>query len=311
MSVEPTQVIGVRGVSGVILGVVAILALAGVTAPAAAQPPRPDLAVVAVSKPPATAAPGHSFDVTDTVENRSATAAGPSTTRYYLSFDPVRTLGDKLLTGSRGVPGLAPREASTGTASVTIPLNTLAGIFFLLACADDRSVVTESHETNNCRASTTPIEVARPDLVVTAVSDPPRIAAPGDSFAVTDTVENRGRSTAGASTTRFYLSIDPVRSGADKPLAGILAVPGLEPRRSSTGTVTVTIPSEIAPGKYFLLVCADDARAVPEGNEANNCLASSKLLIVGAIDRRREPRQTRGPGQTLKDGGGAGRRSAL
>jgi subtilase family serine protease len=269
--------IGMRETSGVILAVVG-LALAGVTA--AAQPLRPDLMVTAVSNPPATAAPGHSFDVTDTVENRGAAAAGPSTTRYYFSFDPVRTLGDKLLTGSRGVPGLAPREASTGTVSVTIPLNTLAGIFFLLACADDRSVVTESHEMNNCRASTTTIQVARPDLVVTAVSDPPRTAAPGDSFALTNTVENHGRATAGASTTRFYLSIDPVRSAADRPLAGVLAVPGLEPRESSTGTVTVTIPSDIAPGKYFLLACADDARAVPEGNEANNCLASSQLLTV-------------------------------
>ena len=61
--------------------------------------------------------------------------------------------------GSRGVPGLAPGEASTGTVIVIIPSTTLARTYFLLACADDTKVVKESNENNNCRASATQVTV--------------------------------------------------------------------------------------------------------------------------------------------------------
>ena len=42
---------------------------------------------------------------------------------------------------------------------MTIPAGTPAGTYRLLACADDRQVVAESNETNNCRASTTTVKV--------------------------------------------------------------------------------------------------------------------------------------------------------
>ena len=58
-----------------------------------------------------------------------------------------------MLTGTRPV-GLLPAGApSSGTVNVTIPTSTAAGSYFLLACADDTKAVTETIETNNCKAS--------------------------------------------------------------------------------------------------------------------------------------------------------------
>ena len=253
---------------------------ASITEPAPAQAQRPDLVVTAVSDPPGEAAPGDSFQVTDTVENHGAATARDSTTRYYLSVDSGRSRGDRLLGGSRAVPKLAPGEVSTGPASVTIPLTVLPGVFFLLACADDTNVVSETHEMNNCRTSVTTVQIARPDLVLTAVSDPPVRAARGESFDVTDTVQNQGLVATGPSITRYYFSIDPVKSPTDKPLAGSRAVPSLRRREASTATVTVTIPPTVPPGMYFLLICADDTQVVPEGNETNNCRAASRVITV-------------------------------
>ena len=45
---------------------------------------------------------------------------------------------------------------------MTIPAGTLAGVYRLLACADDVAVVGETDETNNCRASTGSVQVTVP-----------------------------------------------------------------------------------------------------------------------------------------------------
>jgi subtilisin family serine protease len=118
-----------------------------------------------------------------------------------------------------------------------------------------------------------------PDLVEASVSDPPPTAARGAFFSVTDTVLNQGTAAAGASTTRYYLSTDAVRGG-DKTLTGSRAVPGLAANVSSTGTVSVQVPSGTSVGTYFLLVCADDKKAVRELNEVNNCTASATTVQV-------------------------------
>jgi hypothetical protein len=164
----------------------------------------PDLVETAVSNPPGTAVVGGSFSVTDTVQNQGTVTAGATKTRYYLSLDTLRSSGDKRLTGNRSVPSLTAGAESMGTVTVTIPLSTVAGTYFLLACADDRLDVSESNESNNCRASATQVtvQVTGPDLIEPAVSNPPGTAALGGSFSVMDTVRNQGTGAAGASTTR-------------------------------------------------------------------------------------------------------------
>jgi hypothetical protein len=116
---------------------------------------RPDLTIAAVSNPPATLAPGATFSVLDTAENRGTLSVGPSTTRYYLSLDPVRGPGDRILTGTRIVPALTPGEPSEGRVDVIVSTGTPAGVYFLVACADDLGRAPEDDEANNCRASAT------------------------------------------------------------------------------------------------------------------------------------------------------------
>ncbi len=122
----------------------------------------PDLFVSAVADPPSTVAQGSGFRVTDTTANNAGTAPS-STTRYYLSVDRVRNSGDRLLTGGRLVPSLAAGASHRGSRSVTVPRNAALGNYYLLACADDRLIVSESTETNNCRSSTLRVTItARP-----------------------------------------------------------------------------------------------------------------------------------------------------
>jgi hypothetical protein len=120
-----------------------------------------------------------------------------------------------------------------------------------------------------------------PDLVETSLSSPPASASPGGKFSASDTVKNQGGKTAGASKTRYYLSVDTARGTGDVLLSGSRSVPSLAAGATSAGTVSVGIPSSIPGGTYYLLVCADDLKAVAETNESNNCRASSGQVKIG------------------------------
>ncbi|HEU5193710.1 MAG TPA: CARDB domain-containing protein, partial [Methylomirabilota bacterium] len=241
-----------------------------------------DLAVTGLDDPPSTALVGGTFRATEITRNIGAVSAGASTTRFYLSLDTVRDTADVLLDGTRAIPPLGPNAFSTNTVTVGVPTGTAAGLYYLLACADDFGVVPETNETNNCRASVNRVQLSLPtaDLAVTAVSDPPGAAVPTSSFAVTDTTTNVGPIMVGASTTRYYLSLDTVRS-ADDILIGARGMGALGAGVFSTGTANATVPGTAPFGTYYVLACADDTSQTVEANEANNCKASVTTVIVG------------------------------
>ncbi|MGI0024925.1 MAG: CARDB domain-containing protein, partial [Nitrososphaera sp.] len=119
-----------------------------------------------------------------------------------------------------------------------------------------------------------------PDLVETTVTNPSATAKRGGRFSVTDTAKNQGTAPARGSTTRYYLSLDRLKSSGDKRLTGSRAVSSLAPGAKAAGTVTVTIPSTTTVGSYYRLACADDAKVVAESNESNNCKASTTKVKV-------------------------------
>src|SRR5919108_3072525 len=110
----------------------------------------PDLVVRALHAPSSAAAGGNVI-VEETTRNLAPVPADASTTRYFLSTDAVFDDGDVSL-GSRSIPALAAKGHSTGSTTVTIPLATIAGKYFLLAVSDGAGAVTEIDEGNNLRS---------------------------------------------------------------------------------------------------------------------------------------------------------------
>ena len=185
-----------------------------------------------------------------------------------------------MLTGSRSVPSLGPGADSGGkTVTVTVPSTIPLGTYYLLACADDTALVTEAEANNNCSASVTPVQMTRPDLVPTA-ADPPSVAPREQLQALRHRPES-GTVAATATTTRYYLSAAPQKGSGDALLTGSRSVPVLAPETGFTGsTLTVTIPSTMPLGLYYLLACADDIGLVTELDESNNCRASASRVSV-------------------------------
>jgi parallel beta-helix repeat protein len=126
----------------------------------AATIPLPDLATSVVSNPPATGKRNGGLTVSDTAANNGAGAASATTTSYYLSTTPSKGSGSFILTGTRLVGYLTPGATSGGTVKVTIPSTVAIGTYYLLACANDNGLVSESSTANNCLPSTTTIQVS-------------------------------------------------------------------------------------------------------------------------------------------------------
>jgi hypothetical protein len=211
-----------------------------------------DLIEEALSSPPGSVILGASFTVSDTTDNQGNATAAASVTQYYLSPIAEQTKRATLLSGSRAVAALAPGMSSGGSVRVSVPSMT-PGAYFLQACANDTRTAVESTYANNCRSATTRIVVSAPDLVESAVSNPPPAAIIGARFYVTDSAHNQGNAAAGSSMTRYYLApLGTIAPGTPFLLDGSRSVPGLAAEASSTGTTVVSIPSMV-PGGYLLL----------------------------------------------------------
>jgi len=124
------------------------------------------------------------------------------------------------------------------------------------------------------------VQLTLPDLMVTAVGNPPATVARGGTISATSTVKNAGTVAADPSTLRYYLSADQQFDAADILLTGTKSVSTLNAGSTSNANANVKVPSTAPTGVYYLLACADDLKVVSELDETNNCTASNTTVIV-------------------------------
>jgi hypothetical protein len=240
----------------------------------------PDIAVT-VATGPAGRAPGLPVTIGNTVVNKGPVAVG-FTVGFYLSSDEAFDGGDVLL-GTRTVTRLGAGAGSAASTKLTIPANTAPGVHRVLVRADHGEVLEEVNESNNVKA-TGPINVAVPDLRVSALSMPPVVVA-GRSVSISNRVRNDALApgAAAAFTVGLYLSSDDaIDPGSDIPLAS-RALSGLAPGASSAAATTATLPN--TPGDFFVGAVADPTNAVSEGDETNNTLHTAAVAIVPEMRR--------------------------
>ena len=164
----------------------------------------PDLGVTALTSPPSTALPGESFVVIATIKNQGAAPAPPSTTTFSLISQDGQITKD--LKGVQSVPALPATAIVAPVATVAVrPLQSPSGVYDPWACRRPLQIL-EAKENNNCRKNSEKITVlALPDLEVTAITDPPAAAPPGQSFKVTNTVRNAGMVPSPGAATKYSL----------------------------------------------------------------------------------------------------------
>ena len=251
-----------------------------------------DLKSTAVSGVPSSIVVGGSFTVTDTVANSgtAATTASRTYVGFYLSPSSAVVVSSSIPSadtriGFRLVNGtLAAGASSVGTTVVTIPTAMASGVYYIRAMADVLKQQGEFDETNNILTNTSPITITIPDvdLTVSAVSTVTTTAARGSSFTVSDTEAKTGTSAMLASThyVFYYLSTDKTITTAETRIAYRAISPALGTgSRSSSGTVTATVPTTLAAGTYYFGAIADALNQQPETLEDNNAFPLSASAI--------------------------------
>ena len=219
--------------------------------------------------------PGGTISVVDTTKAENV-AAPASTTGIYLSPDATLEAGDVRL-GSRAVPALGAGVTHSGTTGVTIPAGTAAGAYYILVKADADNLVLELNEGNNFVPPARAITVGTDMIIGLDVPASAGTILGGSTVPVTDVTRNNRALAVPASTTRFYLSSNPVLDAGDV-LVGSRAIPALGPDTESTGTTGVTIPTGLT-GTHYLLAKADADNTVVEVDEGNNTAVSQPLII--------------------------------
>ena len=160
--------------------------------------------------------------------------------------------------GSRDVPALTPGTTDMSSTVLTVPSNAATGTLWLIAKADGPNAFSEPNEVNNMRYASVRIG---PDLAVATLTVP-AVAGPGSTINVSETIENQGAGHSAASSTRFYLSTNLTFDAADESL-GTRSVGALAPGDSSAGTTTVTIPTNVSSGTFYVIAVADDGNGGP------------------------------------------------
>ena len=246
-----------------------------------------------------TVAVGGSLAIDEYTKNFGG-AAGASATAFYLSTDTNINTSDILLT-TRSAAALTGYGNGSGSSwydhqafSVTLT-GIAAGNYYLGALADASGQLSETNEANN-NGNTVRITVtsgasatAPADLIASLNMSSKTVAA-GGSLAIDEYTKNIGSSSAGASSTAYYLSSDASINTSDMLLSSQSAA-SLTGYGGGSGTAwydhqafSQALSTSIAPGTYFLGAIADGSGQVSETNETNNVSNAVQITVTAPAD---------------------------
>lgn len=212
-----------------------------------------------------------------TVRNDGGEPALLQSTAFYLSSDAFLSSDDVRLGGAPAVDVPGRGRAVSIELEVELP-EVAGGPYYVIAAADDTSLVAEADEANNWLASEETIAVRRaaPNLVPRLVSVPAALPAGGEAT-VRVALRNDGVRAAASSPLVVVVSANPVATASDIPVGGadlgVIAV-GDEREQDVTISIPGTLPLDAVPGGpvdgWFVAVIVDPLALVPETDELDN-----------------------------------------
>lgn len=117
-----------------------------------------------------------------------------------------------------------------------------------------------------------------PDVIGTRLSLPSPLVI-GSEAEIQDFIKNQGSTATGPFEVTYSLTSDPADSDGDH-LIGTWSVPGLRPGALTHHNSTITWPSSIGPGSYYLLRVIDPDGAISGEERSNNVRRSRDLIEV-------------------------------
>ncbi len=119
-----------------------------------------------------------------------------------------------------------------------------------------------------------------PDLTVTGLTVSPTTVNSGDKVTVAFNIRNQGNVSASASRQDIVLSMDDTINSQDTVLASVNSSV-LAPQATMSFSPSVTIPTGINSGRYFIGVISDAGKVITESSETNN--TSAFAITVNSV----------------------------
>lgn len=227
----------------------------------------PDLqATLAV---PAETGPLETLPVQVELQSAGAPVVDPFEMAFFLSTTPARGAGAISL-GTRSLT-LPDGFMLSQTIGLTVPVNTPLSPppYFVVAEIDNPDVVVEVDENNNSPASPTTVLVRAPELEVPRFEAGP-FGFRGEAYPTTVTIRNDGGAAARDFSVCVLLSDNVVISVTTDRTVLQTAPLTLPAGEQLELRLEPTIPTDIAPGPWFVAAVADCQETVTEGDEADN-----------------------------------------
>lgn len=225
----------------------------------------------------------------DLVNAGQAIATGDFEIGFYLSNDPLLSPNDSLV-GVIPTGNIPPGTIAAVPAAIAVPAGQAPGNYYILIEVDRMGVIYESNESNNLLA--VPFNImqipADVDLAFGDVRFMPTQIAVGETFSHEISFFNQGTQASAPFKVGFYLSSDAqYHAGIDLPLL-VFELLTLDPVPFASAVTSfrpITLPADLVPGTYHMLVVLDSEASIIESNESNNLLAFNfDVLPTGRPD---------------------------
>ena len=239
---------------------------------------RPDLSIRVGYEYAAPLNPGGSLNLRVVVYNRGYGQSATTTLRYYRSPNATITMSDIEL-GTTTVAAMAGSATTTTKShhSISVTAPSSPGTFYYGACVD--AVMGEANTDNNCRGFSLTLLRRIPNLILFDVSVRDRNVSRGESFTLSTTVYNLGRSGSASTTLRYYYGSSAFWILPSDVAVGTDAVGAIASEGRSEHSILLTAPSEL--GTYSYYACVDP---VPnESNAGDNCSNSYPVSVVNSL----------------------------
>ena len=174
-----------------------------------------------------------------------------------------------------GGPAVTLSGVNTPTVTFTAPWVTGDTLLtFQLSVTDNNGAVASA------TTSVTAKNVSGVDLVVTSVSGSVITIKRGSSFSFTSITKNAGNlKTSTSTTTGLYLSSDSTITTTDTRI-GTVWISSVGAEATVKATRTVSVPSALVPGTYYLGAIADYTKRQSEISETNNSFAGVTIQVT-------------------------------
>lgn len=210
------------------------------------------------------------------IRNLARDTADLVNSEIYLSIDATLDPQDTLV-GTVSHPSVFGGGTTvTRNATITVPLGTPDGDYFLLLNVDSTQSFAEADETDNIVASPFHFATAY-DLSPTAARSQ-NGGNPADPIAFDLTIANAGVPYSGSASVEIYASVDQIFDAQDVRV--IQTTVTLDGSLSQTVALSGTVPA-ITPGLYYTVAVVDPSAQVTEFNEANNSFTSAGTFPSG------------------------------